>query len=406
MSNKWVLTLFSTHKIMSSYKPTVFNQIFRIMRDHIKPFVGQLDKYSKVMSCENLAKVLLYAQITWKESLRDIETGLQCEESKLYHLWIKSTARSTIAYWNSKVDSSVYEQVFYEMMGHYKSVCLWRDNGLWITTIALDGSVISLALSVFDWAKHRTTKWWIKLHVWLDIDTYLPRFMTIRDAKQWENLIAKEMVEWGYLKKWEMIVFDRYYVDFELWKLIDGKWSSFVTRTKKNTDYVIVEENEIGETWIISDSKAYLMWEKGRKLYKKPLRIVRYYDKESEREFEYITNNFDLKASQIADIYKNRWKVEEFFRWIKQNLKIKSFLWTSENAVKNQIWIAMIYYLVLQYLRSIARLWRNQVLKLSRIIHAKCMIWIGISELFALCRSKTNKCLSVSTWPPNSLFNF
>jgi len=391
---------------MSSYKPSVFNQIFRIMRDHIKPFVGQLNKYSKVMSCEKLAKVLLYAQITWKESLRDIETGLQCERNKLYHLWISSTARSTIAYWNSKVDSSVYEQVFYQMLNRYKSVCLWSNNDLWITTIALDGSVISVALSAFDWAYHRRSKWWVKVHVWIDVETYLPRFITIRDAKQWENLIAKEMVEWWYLKAWEMIVFDRYYVDFELWKLIDEKQSSFVTRTKKNTDYVIVEENEVSETWIISDSKVYLMWEKGRKIYKKPVRIVRYYDKESEREFEYITNNFNLKASQIADIYKNRWKVEEFFRWIKQNLKIKSSLWTSENAVKNQIWIAMIYYLALQYLRSIARLWRNQVLKLSRIISSKCMIWIWISELFALCRSKTNKCLSISTWPPNSLFNF
>ncbi len=358
------------------------------------------------MSCEKLAKILLYAQITWKESLRDIETGLECERNKLYHLWINSIARSTIAYWNKKVDNNVYEQVFYQMLNQYKSSCLWNSNDLWITTIALDGSIISVALSAFDWAKHRRSKGWIKLHVGLDIETYLPRFMTIRDAKQGENLIAKEMVEGGYLKKGEMIVFDRYYVDFKLWKLIDSKESSFVTRTKKNTNYVIVKENEVKEPWIIKDSKILLVWAQWMKIYTKELRMVRYYDKKSEREFEYITNNFELKASQIANIYKNRWKVEEFFRWIKQNLKIKSFLWTSENAVKNQIWIAMIYYLILQYLRSIARLWKKQILKLSRIINAKCMIWILLCELFALCRSKASKCLSSGIWPPNSLFNF
>lgn len=391
---------------MSSYKPTVFNQIFWIMRDHIKPFVGQLDKYSKVMSCEKLAKILLYSQITWKDSLRDIETGLACEKGKLYHLGISSIARSTIAYWNSKVESSVYEKVFYKMLKQYQWVCIGEKNSLWIPTIALDGSIISLALSVFDWAKHRTTKWWIKLHVWMDVATYLPKFMTIRNAKDWENLVAKEMVRWWYVNKWEMIVFDRYYVDFSLRKLIDSKWSYFVTRTKKNTDYVVVKENDVREPWIISDSEAYLMWEKWRKEYKKRVRIVRYYHTESEREFEYITNNFTLKASQIADIYKYRWKVEEFFRWIKQNLKIKSFLWTSQNAVMNQIWIAMIYYLILQYLQSIAKLGRKQVLKLSRIINSKCMIGIGVSEIFALCRSKTTTCLSIATWPPNSLFDF
>ena len=296
-------------------------------------------------------------------------------------MWIKSTARSTIAYWNNKVDSEVYEKTFYKMLTHYKSVFVWKKSNLWIKTIALDWSIISVALSSFDWAHYRTKKWGIRLHTAIDVETYLPRFMTVTDAKEWENIIASKMIRWWYLKSWEMIVFDRYYLDFKLWNLIDSQKSSFVTRTKNNTDYTIIKRKKTIDTWITADFVIYLTGEKWMKIYNKPLRVVRYYDKSSNREFEYITNNFNLKASQIADIYKNRRKVEEFFRWIKQNLKIKSFLWTSQNAVKNQIRIAMIYYLILQYLRKVATLGRNQVLKLTRIIHSKCLVGIGISEV-------------------------
>lgn len=147
-----------THSFMSSYHPTVFNQIFRLMRDHFSPFLGQLNRYAKVMNCTSLAKILLYAQITGKESLRDVETGLQCNSNKLYHLGIRSTARSTIAYRNNKTDSSLYEHLFYTLLQQYRTTCIGVHDDLGIPTIALDSTLISLALGAYDRATYRTTK--------------------------------------------------------------------------------------------------------------------------------------------------------------------------------------------------------------------------------------------------------
>jgi IS4 transposase len=155
------------------------------------------------------------------------------------------------------------------------------------------------------------------------------------------------------------MVFDRYYVDFALWKKIDDSWAFFVSRSKTNTDYTIFESKHVYEPWITQDATIELTGSKWVKEYNKLLRVVKYYDSEWEKIYTYITNNFDLPASTIAKIYLYRWKIEEFFRRIKQNLKIKSFLGTSENAVMNQIWIAMIYYVLLHYLRSTARLWKQ-----------------------------------------------
>jgi len=357
------------------------------------------------MNCTQLAKVLLYAQVTWKDSLRDIETWLLAHESKLYHAWIKPVARSTLSYRNNKTDSKMLENLFYSVVWHYKNACIAMNDPLGIPTVALDSTLISLALSQYDRALHRTTKWWIRVHVWIDVEDCIPRFAVIEGANVWDNEVAHKLVDDKKLRKWEMMVFDRYYVDFALWKKIDKKEAFFVTRTKKNTDYTVFEENYVSEVWVTQDATIELTGKKWVQEYDKLLRVVKYYDKKSEKVFTFITNNHELSAWTIAQIYLYRWKIEEFFRWIKQNLKIKSFLWTSENAVKNQIRIAMIYYVLLHYLRSTARLWKRQVLKLARFIREKCMEKFSIAEIFALCRSKRSMCLS-QTWPPqNSLFS-
>jgi len=279
------------------------------------------------------------------------------------------------------------------------------NDPLGIPTVALDSTLVSLALSQYDRALHRTTKWGIRVHVGIDVEDCIPRFAVIEKANVWDNEVAHKLVDNDKLRKWEMIVFDRYYVDFALWKKINKKEAFFVTRTKKNTDYTVFEENYVSEVWVKQDATIELTGKKWVQEYDNLLRVVKYYDKKSEKIFTFITNNHKLSAWTIAQIYLYRWKIEEFFRWIKQNLKIKSFLWTSENAVKNQIWIAMIYYVLLHYLRSTARLWKRQVLKLARFIREKCMEKFSIAEIFALCRSKRSMCLS-QTWPPqNSLFS-
>lgn len=384
---------------------TVFNQLFSLINNHLTPFIGQLDKYSKTMNCTQLAKVLLYAQVTWKDSLRDIETWLLAHESKLYHAWIKPVARSTLSYRNNKTDSSMLENLFYSVVWHYKNACIAMNDPLGIPTVALDSTLVSIALSQYDRALHRTTKWWIRVHVGIDVEDCIPRFAVIESANVWDNEVAHKLVDDDKLRKWEMIVFDRYYVDFALWRKIDKKDAFFVTRAKNNTDYTVFEENYVSEVWVTQDATIELTGKKWVQEYDKLLRVVKYYDKKSEKVFTFVTNNHNLSAWTIAQIYLYRWKIEEFFRWIKQNLKIKSFLWTSENAVKNQIWIAMIYYVLLHYLRSTARLWKRQVLKLARFIREKCMEKFSIAEIFALCRSKRSICLS-QTWPPqNSLFS-
>ena len=389
---------------MSTHQPTVFNQIFSLIKCQLLPLIGQLDKLWRVFDSQSLLKVLLYAQCTWKESLREIETWLQTHNTKLYHAWLQSTARSTISYRNNKVESGLYEKLFYALLDKYKQTFIWKDADLGIETIALDWSIISLALNIFDWAKYRSKKWGIRLHTWIDVSNAMPRFIYVTDAKFAENKIAKQVIEDWNLNQWEMIVFDRYYVDFKLWKCIDEHGSYFVTRTKTNTDFVITKQHIIQWTNITMDAEIELIWTQWQK-YGKNLRIVRFYDTKSDREFEYITNNFELTAEQIANIYKHRWKIEVFFRWIKQNLKIKTFLWTSENAVKNQIWVAMIYYLLVRYIAESAKLWVKQLLKLTRIIAEKCFSSLVLSELQVLCRSKNWRCMSENSPPIGGLFS-
>lgn len=391
---------------MNTYKPSVFNQIFWLVRDHLSPFVGQLNKYSKQMDVQSLLKVLLFSQITENDSLRHIETTLGSNKEKRYHLGIKTCARSTIAYWNNKVDSIVFEKLFYALLNRYKWMFTKSGHEIPIPVVILDSSLISLSLSLFDRAKHRTTKWGIRVHVGLELSDCIPRFIFIKNANEADNLIAKEAIKSDKLKPSEMIVFDRYYVDFDLRSMINESGAYFTTRTKRNTDYVITKEHVVNESNVLKDCTVELFSPTWIKKYPQPLRIVRYYDTENKREFEYITNNFELSAWTIAQIYYHRWRIEDFFKRIKQNLKIKSFLWTSENAVKNQIRVAMIYYLILQYLTYTASLWKKQILKLIRIIHEKWLNSIVLTEILAMCKSQSSLWLSISHPPPWSLFDF
>lgn len=404
------MTLYLNPQLMSTYSPTIFNQLFLLVRDHFRPLLGQLKNTGRKFNQESLLKVLMFAQATGKTSLRDIETGMQANESKLYHLGIKSFARSTVSYWNNKTDSSLYEQLFYNLYESFKGVVWWGKKDIWIKCIAMDSSLISLSLWMFDRAKYRTSKGGVRIHVGLELSEYLPSFCVITDWKKGDNKVAQNIVQKWMLRKWEMIVFDRYYVDLKLREMINNKESYFVTRTKKNTNFTPIEFLPVIWKNITYDAKVELLSSQSKKKYKETLRVVRFYDEKEQKEYEYITNNFDLSAEQIANIYKNRREIEVFFRWIKQNLKIKTFLGTSENAVKNQIWIALIYYLILRYLTESVKLGRNQLLKFMRLIAEKILEAFPISEIYVICKSRTSRCLSCidpvsSRSPPNTLFS-
>jgi len=390
-----------------THSQTVFNQIFSIIKVPFNMIFGQLENTGRNFDLESLFKILLFAQVTWRESLRDIETWLQTNENKLYHTWLKSFARSTVSYWNNKDNNWLFEKVFYKMYELYNST-IWKHwDSLWISCVAMDSSLISLSLSMFDRAKYRTAKWWVRIHVWLDISQYLPRFCVITEWKKWDNKIARQIVDEWRIKKWEMIVFDRYYVDFDLWNKINDNDSFFITRTKTNTLYNIIENYDTNWDWITLDAKIELSSNTWKNKYQKYLRIVRFYNKEDWKIYEYITNNFELSAIQIANIYKNRWQIETFFRWIKQNLKIKTFLGTSENAVKNQIRIALIYFVILKYLTDTVNLWKKQILKFIRVLSDKIFERIVLTEIYAICKSKKHCCMTnnVSVDKPPWLFD-
>ncbi len=344
--------------------------------------------------------LLLYAQATKKTSLRDIETCLEWHRNVLYHSGFQSIKRSTLSYWNNyKVPSIIFETLFYDLLSDLKNKDCEKKFNFPNKLYSLDSTTIPLALAIFDRAKFRKRKWAIKLHTLLENESFLPELIVFSDGKLTDNKAAFWMFD--KLDKWSIVVFDRYYVDFKLRKHIDEKEIFFVMRTKTNTSYCPIEDLEKWEKNILYDKKVELLNSSSK--YEKQLRIVRFYHKKDDRIYEYITNNFELTATQIAFIYKSRREIETFFRWIKQNLKIKTFLWTSENAVRNQVWIAMIYYLVMYFIAYQAKISKSWMLKLTRLLWEFCMSKRSIIELLRV--ENKSKLGNIRDWPvQNTLF--
>ena len=217
----------------------------------------------------------------------------------------------------------------------------------------------------------------------LDSTAMLPKFINITDGKP-SDITAAKQIDLGALEKGSIIVFDRGYIDYSWWNELDNKGVTFVSRTKKSQHiYVIGQHKKELERGILSDDKVMFGSYGAIEKYTKDLRKIRYWDEENHKEYEYLTNNFDLKASQIADIYKDRWQIELFFKWIKQNLKIKTFLGTSRNAVMTQIWVAMIYYLLLAYIKLQTKFSRS-LLELTRMVREVLMFKRSLIDLLSL----------------------
>jgi len=388
---------------MNNVQQPIFNQIKQILPfSRLNQLIGQhkSDRFAKNSSTSNLLSLLLYAQITKKTSLRDIETCLEGHKALLYHSGFESIKRSTLSYWNNyKVPSEIFETLFYELLSQLKHNDRTKKFNFPNKLYSLDSTTIPLALSVFDRAKFRKRKWAVKLHTLLENESFLPELIVFSTGKFADNKIAFWM--FNKLDKWSIVVFDRYYIDFKLRKEIDEKELFFVVRTKTNTNYCPIENLEKWEENILYDKKVELL--KSDADYKKTLRVVRYYYEEEDKNYEYITNNFDLSATQIAFIYKSRREIETFFKWIKQNLKIKTFLWTSENAVRNQIWIAMIYYLIVHFIAYQAKISKKWILKLTRLLWEFCMSRRSIIELLRV--DNKSKLKNIRDWPiQNRLF--
>jgi len=349
---------------------TVLKQILQIIpRYEFEKLIRRYkaDRYVKYFTAYQLFVATLFGQIRKKDSLRDVVFALMQHHSKWAHLGIKNIARSTMADANSRVDYRIYEGLFYEMLGKCYHLTTNQRFKFQNPLYALDASVIDLCLSVFNWAKFRKTKGGLKLHSLLNLKSQIPTFLVVTDAKVSDARIPQDYLL--PLSPDSIITFDRAYIDFGVFSAYtqNGVW--FVTRAKKNMAYRITGQLPLPKHkhGLLFDKIIELSNPTQRRNYPHKLRLVGFKDPVTGKCYEFLSNNFKLAASTIANIYKARWDIELFFKWIKQNLKIQTFLGTSKNAVLSQIWIAMIYLLILAYIKHQTK-YAFSSLNLARII--------------------------------------
>lgn len=336
------------------------------------------DRYVKKFTCWNQFTTMLYAQVKGCDSLRDIQNGFAAQSYKLYHLGLPSVKRSTLADANQTRDYRIYEKLFYKLLERCKNITPMHKFKFKNPLYSLDATVIDLCLSTFQWAKFRTTKGAIKLHYQFDNATQIPSFLVITDAKQHEITVARSF----FTPIADSIYcMDKGYLDFAWLYSIDTSRAFFVTRAKDNLNYSVVGQQQTdNKKGVLSDEVIELAGFYQKKDYPNNLRLVRYFDKEQEKYLTFLTNNFLLSAFTISQIYKARWQVEIFFKWIKQNLKIKTFFGTSPNAVLTQIWVAMCYFLLLAYIKYQTK-YKYSLFYLHRLIRETILERLNLIDL-------------------------
>lgn len=360
---------------------TILNQLLTLIPRHqfetlVKSYFG--DRYVKRFNCWKQLSVLLYAQSSSKNSLRDIQNGLAVQQSKLYHLGIEKVPRSTLSDANRDRDYHIYEELFYRLLDRCKSITPKHKFKFKNPLQILDATVIDLCLSTFSWAKFRATKGAIKIHCQLDYSGQIPSFLVITTGKTHEIRVARSSMT---LMPDSIYCFDKGYIDFEWFSTINNKCAFFVTRAKDNLNYqVIGQQPEHNNKSVLFDLKIKLAGFYKSKDYPDALRLILYHDKETDKTLSFLTNNFKLSPVTIAQIYKARWQVEIFFKWIKQNLKIKTFLGTSKNAVLTQIWIAMCYFLMLAYIKYQTK-YKKSLFYLGKIVKETLMQRLSLIDL-------------------------
>jgi len=304
------------------------------------------DHRVRTLSCAEQYRAMAFAQLTYRESLRDIETCLSVQQAKLYHMGFREPVRrSTLADANEKRDWRIYAELSHRLITLARRLYSNDDLGLELsnTVYALDSTTIDLCLAVFPWAHFRTTKAAVKMHTLLDLRGSIPSFIHISDGKLHDvNVLDLIIPEAGAI-----YIMDRGYVDFERLHLLHQAGAFFVTRAKSNmAAHRIYSKPTDRQSGIICDQSIILDGYYARRNYPEQLRRIRYNDIETGKSLVFLTNSFLLSAETICALYKNRWKVELFFKWVKQHLRIKQFYGTSENAVKTQLWISISVYVL------------------------------------------------------------
>lgn len=339
---------------------TLFSQIIKKLdRSSFNKLVQekQTDKHAKGFDSWTHLVSMLFCQFAKSQSVRDISNGLRSATGNLNHLGVqKAPSKSTVSYQNQRRDWELFRAYYYKLLQTLGQQAYPRRVKFKIKSkiFLLDSTTISLCLSLFDWAKYKTTKGAVKMHTLLDYDGHLPAYVNITDGKTADNKGAYDIP----LLKQSVIVADRFYNDFPLLNIWDSNEVFFVVRHKDNIKFKSIKEHDLPDDrhqHILKDEIIELTGNQSRKKYPKRLRRVAIWDDKNNQVIELITNQKTWTANTISELYKARWEIEIFFREIKQLLHIKSFVGTSENAVMIQIWTALITILVLKALKAIAK---------------------------------------------------
>jgi hypothetical protein len=291
--------------------------------------------------------VLFTLQVTGRNSIRDVIENVKAQVSKLFHIGTQAMSRSSLSRINNDQPWELYQALFYKILARCQPISGKHSFRFHNKLYSMDASTIDLCLSVFPWAKFRQTKGAVKLHAVLDHDGLLPTFIDITDGKTHEVNIGRGIK----LPKGSILTMDRGYIDYEWFQELTDQGVFFVTRAKKNMRSRIEIRNKVNKKSGVSSDHSIALTSKNGQAYQGLLRKIGYRDPITNKQYYFLTNNFKLAAKTIADIYKDRWQIELFFKWIKQNLKIKSFIGTTKNAVMSQIWVALCTYLLIHYFK-------------------------------------------------------
>ena len=300
---------------------------------------------------------MLFCHLAGADSLREIVNGLSCCNGKLVHLGIKEPPRrSTLSYANNHRKAELFEELFWRLSDHFRSTgsmgCRKKKFRFKNKLLSFDSTTISLCLSLFPWAEFRRAKGGVKVHVLLDHDDYMPSFVSITEAKTHDSRMSKELV----LKPGSIVALDRGYVDFGQFRAWTDQGVFFVTRMKDNCVYSVDKVRPLPENGhVLSDEIVRLTGTGMKEKYPGPLRRIVVHDPEKQEPVVLLTNHLRFAASTISEIYRDRWEIELFFKTLKQNLKVKTFVGESENALRIQIWTALISLLVIKWLHHLSK---------------------------------------------------
>ena len=369
---------------------SIFSQILQLISR--SAFAEAVEKHKAERHARGFSSwgqfvAMLFCQLGGVKSLREVVGGLAASEGKLRHLGLpQAPARSTLAYANEHRPWQLYEEVFHQLLRQCQSTAAIHPGGkhkfrFKNKLMSIDATVIDLCAETFDWAKFRRTKGAVKLHLLLDHNGHLPSYAVITEGKKHELPVARQ---WHY-EPGTILVFDRAYTDYKWFADLTRQQVYFVTRLKENADYMVLEDRPLPRRKGMLRDQVIGLYKQAQAGDEGFLRRIEYYDEEKQRTLVFLTNHLNLSAATVAEIYKQRWQIELFFKALKQNLRIKTFVGTSANALKIQVWTALIAILLIKYLQLKAKFgWSlsNLVALLRQQLFVYRDLWTWLDQPF------------------------